>query len=295
MNINHLAVFHAVAEESSLTRAAEKLHISQPAVSKSLRELERSLGMALFHRLSTGVRLTEAGELLLGFSHQIFELDREAENALHELRALERGRLHVGASTTIGTYLLPEICARFQRIYPRVELQLEIDNTRAIHDHLRKSEIDLALTEGVDEANEFTRDVFLMDEIVPIAPPLHPLTCPRHLSLAEVCAHPMILREEGSGTREVVQAALQSRGLEPTILMSLGNTEAIKRAVAAGIGLAWVSRLTIENEVRSGTLKVLCGPELVLQRPLHRLRVPGRYESRAAREFVRLLRQSVEA
>ena len=294
MNINHLAVFHAVAEEGSLTRAAERLYISQPAVSKSLRELERSLGMALFHRLSTGVRLTEAGELLLGFSQQIFALDKEAENALHELRALERGRLHVGASTTIGTYLLPEICARFQQIYPRVELQLEIDNTRAIHEHLRKNEVDLALPEGVDESPESTREAFLMDEIVPIAPPLHPLTCPRQLTLEELCTHPMILREEGSGTREVIEATLRERGVEPIVLMSLGNTEAIKRAVAAGIGLAWVSRLTIENEVRSGTLKVLCGPDLIIQRPLHRLRVPGRYESRAAREFVRLLRQSVE-
>jgi DNA-binding transcriptional LysR family regulator len=144
MNIHQLAVFHAVAEQGSLTRAAALLFISQPAVSKQLRELERSLGMALFHRLSTGVRLTEAGELLLGYSRQIFALEHEAESALRELHNLERGRLRIGASTTIGTYILPPACARFGRQYPKVELALDIDNSRAIVERLRAGRVDLA-------------------------------------------------------------------------------------------------------------------------------------------------------
>jgi DNA-binding transcriptional LysR family regulator len=294
MNINHLAIFYAVAEEGNLTRAAERMHISQPAVSKQLRELERSVGMALFHRLSKGVRLTEAGELLFGYSRQIFALQEEAQNALQELRVLERGSLRVGASTTVGTYLLPEICARFRQQYPRVEMQLEIDNTRAIQQHLLRGDIDLALTEGVDESSDFSCEAFYNDEIVPIAPPHHPLTCPRNLSLEELSRYPMILREGGSGTREVIEQAHRERGLEVQVLMTLGNPEAIKRAVAAGIGLAWMSRLAIENEVRDGRFKVLCGDELTLPRPLHRLRIAGRYEGRAAREFFRLLRQSVD-
>src|SRR5689334_3520995 len=121
MNINHLAIFHAVAEEGSVSRGASRLHISQPAVSKQLRGLERSLGVALFHRLSKGVQLTEAGALLAGYARNLFTLEREAENALAELRSLERGRLTIGASTTIGNYLLPTVCAAFREAHPGIE------------------------------------------------------------------------------------------------------------------------------------------------------------------------------
>ncbi len=293
MNIHQLAVFHAVAEQGSLTRAAALLFISQPAVSKQLRELERSLGMALFHRLSTGVRLTEAGELLLGYSRQIFALEHEAESALRELHNLERGRLRIGASTTVGTYILPPACATFGRQYPRVELALDIDNSRAIIERLRAGRIDLALVEGPIAEDEFVRDEIGRDEIVPIASPFHPLGCLKGIPFERLAEQPMLLREEGSGTRAVVAEAFESRGLAPQVKMTLGNTEAIKRAVAAGVAMAWVSRLAVEDEVKAGTLKVLGGRDVAIERPLFRLRVPGRYESRAVREFLRLLRKQI--
>jgi DNA-binding transcriptional LysR family regulator len=148
MNINHLAIFHAVAEEGSLTRAAERLHVSQPAVSKQLRELEKSVGMALFHRLSKGVRLTEAGELLAGYARNLFAIEAEAEHALGELRGLERGRLTVGSSTTIGMYLLPQVLAHFHRQFPRIELHLEIANAEQIRQRLTDNTLDLALSEA---------------------------------------------------------------------------------------------------------------------------------------------------
>jgi DNA-binding transcriptional LysR family regulator len=291
MNIHQLAVFHAVAEQSSLTKAAALLFISQPAVSKQLRELERSLGMALFHRLSTGVRLTEAGELLLGYSRQIFALEHEAESALRELHNLERGRLRIGASTTVGTYVLPPACARFGRSYPKVELALDIDNSRAIVERLRAGRVDMALVEGPIQDDEFARDEIGRDALVPIASPFHPLCCLKEIPFEKLAEHPILLREDGSGTRAVLQAAYEERDLTPQVKMTLGNTEAIKRAVAAGVALAWVSRLSIESEVQSGTLKVLGGPSVAIERPLFRLRVPGRYESRAVREFLRMLRK----
>jgi DNA-binding transcriptional LysR family regulator len=293
MNIHQLAVFHAVAEQSSLTRAAALLFISQPAVSKQLRELERSLGMALFHRLSTGVRLTEAGELLLGYSRQIFALEHEAESALRELHNLERGHLRIGASTTIGTYILPPACARFGRQYPKVEIALDIDNSRAIIERLRAGRIDLALVEGPLQDDEFVRDEIGHDELVPIASPFHPLCCLREISFEKLAEQPLLAREDGSGTRAVLQESFEARGLSPHIKMTLGNTEAIKRAVAAGVALAWVSRLAIENEEKTGTLKILGGPELAIERSLFRVRVAGRYESRAVREFLRMLKKQV--
>lgn len=293
MNIHQLAVFHAVAEQGSLTRAAALLFISQPAVSKQLRELERSLGMALFHRLSTGVRLTEAGELLLGYSRQLFALEHEAESALRELHNLERGRLRIGASTTIGTYILPPACARFGRQYPKVELALDIDNSRSIIDRLRAGRVDLALVEGPLAEDEFVRDEIGRDELVPIASPFHPLCCLKEIPFEKLAEQPILLREEGSGTRAVLEQAFESRGLAPQVKMTLGNTEAIKRAVSAGVALAWVSKLAIEDEEKAGTLKILGGKSVAIERSLVRVRVPGRYESRAVREFLRMLKKLV--
>ena len=293
MNLNHLAIFHAVAEEGSVTRAAERLRISQPAVSKTLRDLERSLGMALFHRLSKGVELTEAGEILRGYARQIFELESEAGRALSELRSLERGRLAIGASTTIGVYLLPEICARFRSTFPGIEVHLEIANTAQIQRRLLRNELDLSLTEGFLAAPEIQAEILGHDEIVCIAPPGHALLREKNLPVARLLREPLLWREAGSGTRAVVEQALAELGLSAPALLSLGSTEAIKRTVAAGTGFAFVSRLTVESELQSGALAMLPLADFAVRRPLQRLRVKGKYEGLAVREFLRMLRPFV--
>jgi DNA-binding transcriptional LysR family regulator len=290
MNFNHLAIFLAVAETGNLTRAAERLHISQPAVSKQLRELEKSLGMALFHRLSKGVRLTEGGEALLDYARRIFALESEAERALNELRNLERGHLALGASTTIGVYLLPEICARFREKFPGIEIQLEIANTQEIQKRLLNNELDLGLTEGFITSPDIQAEVLGEDEIIGIAAPGHPLLNTVELTLQRLLGEPILWREMGSGTRAVVESALRDRGFSSPPRVSLGSTEAIKRAVITGDGIAFVSRLTVEAELRNGNLKQLHISDFHLIRPLQRLRLAGKYEGRAVREFLRLLR-----
>lgn len=292
MNFNHLAIFLAVAEEGNLTRAAERLHISQPAVSKQLRELEKSLGLALFHRLSKGVRLTEGGEVLLVYARQIFALETEAGRALNELRNLERGQLSVGASTTIGVYLLPEICARFRAMFPGIEMQLEIANAAQIQARLLNNELDLALSEGFIFSQEIQTEVLGHDEIIGIASPGSALLDEK-LTIARLLREPILWRESGSGTRAVVESALRDRGFTSPARVSLGSTEAIKRAVMAGNGIAFVSRLTVEKELQNGLLMPLLIDNFHLVRPLQRLRLQGKYEGRAVREFLRLLRPFV--
>ena len=292
MNLNQLAIFHAVAKENSVSRGAERLHISQPAVSKQLREFEKSLGVALFHRLSTGVRLTEAGELLFDYATRIFDLETEAEHALDELRVLERGRLVVGASSTIGTYLLPQVCAQFGAQYPKIELHLEIANTEEVQRRLVENKVDVALSEGLILFPELEADAFGWDEIVLIAAPDHILLTGEPVEVESLLQHPMILRERGSGTRAVVQQAFAGRGILLQPSMSLGSTQAILRAVAAEVGIAWVSRLAIADELGHGTLAVVPMRDFKIIRALQRLKLKGKYESRAAREFVRLLRAS---
>jgi DNA-binding transcriptional LysR family regulator len=290
INLAHLAVFHAVASEGSVSRAAERLMVSQPAVSKQLRQLERSLGGPLFDRLPKGVRPTAAGELLAGYARRIFALEAEAELALAELRGLRRGTLSVGASTTIAVYLLPEIFVRYRRAYPDVCMHMEVANSEVIRRRLVEGAIDVGLTEGIVEGDELDSTVFLRDELVPIAAPDHPLARrKRPVSAAKLCREPFVVRETGSGTKSVVERALAERGLSVTPIMSLGSTEAIKRAVAAGIGVAIVSRLTVQQELQLGRLAVLRVPDLPIDRPLHRLTLRGRQPSQAVAAFMKML------
>jgi len=292
MNLNHLAIFYAVAQESSVTLGAERLHISQPAVSKQLQELEKSLGTPLFDRLPRGVRLTEAGQLLAGYARRLFGLEAEVETALAEMRGLERGRLSVGASMTIGGYLLPELLARFHQKYPGIELLLEIANTEEVQQRLLEGTVDVGLTEGLLEHSELETVVFREDEIVVIVPPGHPLLSEGTITAARVCQEPFVVREEGSGTRAVVERAFAERGLAPRPAMLLGNIEAIKRAVTAGAGIAMVSALTVGLELEAGKLVVVSVSDLSVRRSLHCLHLRGRHQSRAARAFTAALAQT---
>ncbi len=289
MNLNHLAIFYAVARESSVTLGAERLHISQPAVSKQLQELERALGTPLFDRLPRGVRLTEAGELLEGYARRLFGLEAEAEAALADLRGLARGTLAVGASMTIGGYLLPDILARFHQKYPGIALHLEIANTEEVQQRLMDGTLDVGLTEGFLEHPELEAAVFREDEMVVIAPPGHPLFSEEPVTAARLCLEPFLVREEGSGTRAVVDRAFADRGLALRPVMSLGNIEAIKRAAAAGAGIAMVSALSVGLEQEAGTLAVVAVSDLSVRRPLHRLHLRGKHQSHAARAFLELL------
>ena len=289
MNFNHLAIFDAVARESSVTRAGERLRISQPAVSRQLKLLEEALGATLVDRLPKGVRLTPAGDLLAGYSRRIFAQADEAERAVAELQGLRRGRLTIGASTTIGIYFLPQLLAGFRTRFPRIDLHMEVANTQVIQQALMEHRVDVAVTEGFIHWPELEARVFLVDEIVPIVPPGHPLASARRVGLRRFCAEPLIMREKGSGTREVIEEALGKKGVEVRPLMSLGSTEAIKRSVAAGVGVAFVSALTIEQEVHDGRLVTFRLHDCPLHRSLHVVQARDRSVSKAVAAFLELL------
>ena len=218
MNLNHLAVFDAVAGERSISRAGQRLLVSQPAVSKQLRLLERTLGAKLVDRESKGVRLTAAGELLFGYARRIFALAEEAEQAMGELQGLRCGRLTVGASTTLGIYYLPELLAKYRRLYPQIDLDLEVANTQLIQQYLVEHRVDIAVTEGFVHWPGLVARVFLDDELVPIVPVGHFMTRKRNVSLKVLYAT-HCWREEVSGTREVIEQALARRGLAVKPLM----------------------------------------------------------------------------
>jgi DNA-binding transcriptional LysR family regulator len=289
MNLNQLRVFHAVAEAGSVTAAARGLRVSQPSVSKQLVELENALGAQLVDRLPRGIRLTALGRVLAAHAARIAGIEHTAHAEIAALLGLTRGQLAIGASTTVGSYVVPRTFGELRRRHPELRLELEIGNTAAVHDLVRRDRVELGLTEGLVTDEDLTAQVFEEDEMVAIAPPRDPVLSRRTLSAKELVALPFVMRERGSGTREVIEAALAKKRLTVEPVMSLGSTEAVKNAVAARLGVAIVSRLTVEHELSSGALILLEVPDLAIRRALHLVELRGKSRSPAAARFVELL------
>lgn len=291
MNLHHLAVFHAVAENGSIAAAAERLHISQPAVSRQIREFELRLDTILFDRQPRGMRVTAAGEALAAYARRIFALERQAETALAELRDLHSGHLAVGASTTIGNYLLPTVLAEYHRRYPGVRLTLDVGNTDEIQAQLLEEQIDVGLTEGLIAGDELDTEVFMSDHLVVVAAPAFASRISSPCAIGELGNLPWVTREEGSGTRAVLEQTLANHAVEPPQAMALASTEAIKRAVAAGAGIAVVSAITVAAELERGELVQLSVEDFPQRRPLHLLQRSHRRPSRAVAEFLGILNE----
>ena len=289
INLNQLRVFKAIFEEQSITAAARRLRISQPAVSKQLAELESSLGTALVDRLPRGIRLTQAGELLQHHARRIFRAEEDAELDLAQLLGLGRGRLSVGASTTIGSYLVPRVFGDFHAKHPGVALELEIGNTTAVQSAVSEGRLDLGFTEGLVAGESLDVSVFAYDEMAFILSPAHPWAEHGLIGLDELAQIPLIARERGSGTRAVIEAALDKLGFEWEPAMSLGSTEAVKVAVAQGLGAAFVSRITVELELRCGALVEVPVSGVTIRRALHRVQQRGKHPTAAATAFLRIL------
>ncbi|HKU39265.1 MAG TPA: LysR family transcriptional regulator [Polyangiales bacterium] len=291
MNLNHLRVFAAVAEQGSLTRAARALQVSQPAISKQLGDLEHDVGAQLVDRLPRGVRLTAAGEVLFAHAQRILQAERSAESELRDLAELEAGRLSIGASTTIGSYFVPSLFGELHRAHPRVQLELRIANTEAIQEAVLENRLDLGLTEGFVASDSLSVERLAVDELIAIAAPGHAVLKRAPLPARALETLPLLMREPGSGSRAVVEAAFAERGLRVQPIMSLGSTEALKNAVLHELGVAIVSRLTVEYELRTGRLAELALADLRIRRDLHLVTLRGKRSSPAALAFIALLRR----
>jgi DNA-binding transcriptional LysR family regulator len=289
LNFSQLRAFHAVAEAGSVGRGAEALMVSQPAVSKHLKLLERSLGTMLFERTAKGVRLTTSGELLADYAGRIFALADEACQAMDDLQGLRRGRLAIGASPTIGTHLLPEVLVRFRSRFPGVALSLEIESGQGLQRQLSEGKLDFGLSEVAPVREDIDGKPFMRDRLIAVASRGHALARKRGILLRHLCEYPFVVRETGSTTKSLVERLLAGRNLRVQPVLSVGSTEAIKRAVAAGLGVAIISKLSAAQDVAARRLVELRITDLKLSRPLYHLRLRGRRESKAAAAFLCLL------
>ncbi len=205
MNLHHLKVFYAVARAGSISAGAERLHISQPAVTREIRDLENNLELPLFDRKPRGVTLTEGGQRLLDYAQRIFSLELAAERDLRDFAHLELGELHLGASATLGAYLLPPLITAFRAQHPSILINLEVSNTREVTRQLDEGRIALGFVEGHFQRANYGHRLLARDALLPVVAPHHPLAGSAPLAAGQLQAFPLYLREPGSGTRASVE------------------------------------------------------------------------------------------
>ncbi|MCL5047112.1 MAG: LysR substrate-binding domain-containing protein [Actinobacteria bacterium] len=291
MDLYHLQTFHRVAQSLNFSRAAEELSLSQSAVSRHIEALEQEHGMELFIRTGRGVTLTEAGLRLLEYTERILHLSEEATRALAELRDLESGRLTVSASTTPGNYLLGPVVAAYQDRYPGIDLRLDIRDSHSVARLVEEGTVDMAVLAEPLDGVAISTEPCIEDELLLVAAPGHPLANKPEVRLEDLTNTRVFLREPGSHTRQTVERAFRTRGLDLLQTRELGSTEAIKRTVAAGGGVAFLSRYAVALEVRAGMLKALVGQNCRLPRQLVLAYPKGGRRPPAVLAFAALLRK----
>ncbi|MFZ2158891.1 MAG: LysR substrate-binding domain-containing protein [Bradyrhizobium sp.] len=290
LNLHLLRMFAAVVRSGSFSKAAEILNVSQPAISKGVRDFELQVGCRLLNRTPKGVLPTPEGFALSQRAEALFAIERAAEEELSAVRGLHNGSLRIGASTTIATYMIPRYLGAFHRAYPGVDLHLISANTRDIAEQMVAQDIDIGLVEGPVDDRNLIAEPWRTDVMKLIAAPDHAFSAatgpidPKQLE-NEV----LIVREPGSGSREVVTQALAARGIEPLRTLEIGSTAAIKQVVAAGLGIAIVSAVTVKDQVQLGRLKELDLHDMTIERTLWQLRLPGRVAMPAAHAFEKML------
>lgn len=291
MDSYQLKIFCMVTKLQSFSKAAKMLHMSQPAVSTHIKNLEEYYQGQLFERTPHGVTLTNAGEVFYNYAQKILELQDLMEQELEKVLQRESNQIIVGASTTIGNVSLPCSIYLFKEEYAEVNIRLDIANSEEILRRLMAGEVDIGVIEGDIEPQDMNAIPVTTDELVLILPPNHPHSGDT-MSIAEFIKHPLILREDGSGTRKILSAALERHGNSVNnlrVITEMTTIDAIKSAVEAGLGGAVVPRLAVRKEAYLGTLKVLTIEDLPMPLTFNIIYPVNKPLSTATKRFIKFL------
>ncbi|MEH7225638.1 LysR family transcriptional regulator [Bacillus sp. JJ1566] len=285
-----LQVFISVVENKNFSRAAEELHMTQPAVSQYIRTFEENLGVRLLDRTNKYVRVTKAGEIVYHHAKQIVGLYTKMGSLLDDLTNQVRGPLSIGASYTFGEYVLPHLLAKMKKQYPNIQPTVAIGNTEKVAELVRSHQIDIGIIEGQlkKEKHIETQD-FAEDHMVIIASFNHPFVCRnREVTTTNLEVETWILREEGSGTREAGENVFKQLHIAPKNIITFGSTQAIKEAVEAGLGISILSQLTVQKELKHENLKIVEFPGLPYIRQFSFI-TNSPFQTKALQEFITLL------
>lgn len=292
-----LLVFRCVAECQSTTKAARKLNLSQPAVTKHIQLLEEKLGLPLFLRSAKGMSLTQAGIIYLEHVNQIQLAHETIVERLQAPDGILRGRIRIGSNKTILAYYLPAILARFKKEFPAIACEVIDGNTDTIVGALLDQRIDLALIEGPCQRSDVQRKTFFEDDIIWIAAPSHPLANAARVTTGAVLRCPLVTREVGAGTRQFMESALRRLKIglkDVSIIQEVPSPEAVKRLVAAGLGIGYIFSLGAKQELDAGLLRKISCPKLTVRRPFSLLFRQGPAPSGISQAFIRMLLESNE-
>lgn len=291
--LDQLRILKAIAAEGGFTRAADSLFVSQPSVSLQIQHLEQQLNVPLFSRVGRRVQLTEAGHLLLSYGNRILSLSQEACRAIADLQNLQGGTLIVGASQTTGTYFMPHLIGLFHQKYPEVTVQLHVHSTRQTCWNVMQGQVDLAIVEG-EISSEFQEHLevipYTQDELALVLPTSHPLAQMETVQTEDLYKLRFIALDSQSTTHKTIDQMLVRGDVDTQrlkIVMELSSIEAIKNAVQAGLGAAFVSTSAIEKELRLGTLHRVQIENVVTKRVVSVIFSPNHYRSKAAETFSR--------
>ena len=277
-----LKVFHTVAKRLNFTKAADELCITQPAVSKHIQELEIYFKIKLFNRNGNKISLTDAGEVLLQYTNQLFALYGNLEFDLNTLKQTHSGILRIGASTTIAQYVIPPLLAAFHKKFADIGVSLTINNTEQIEQALQNKDIDFGIIEGMSRNALFKYTEFIKDEIVLVSAVNHPLAKKQLITLKELPEIPLLLREPGSGTLEVIAHALKPAGIKISDLhteMQMGSTESIKSYILHSDCMAFVSIYSVLKELKNNEITIIDVKGLTINRSFHFIQSQGETEA----------------
>lgn len=284
-----LKTFYHVATQKSFTRAANELSISQPAVSRQIESMEQKFGLTLFHRVGREIKLTDSGLFLFEMAEKILSLVGKTESVMEGMKNLESGSIVVGASTTIGNYLMAPIVINFMKKYPGVSIKLEIQPTDEILLKVKNNLLDIAIIPEVPVITSIINEILLQDEIVLIARKNHNLTKKRNLKLEDIMNEKFVMRGQDSNTRKTIEKHLKQHKVQLQKYIELDSTEAIKQAVLTGEYISFVSKRTIQMERKFGEIQVLEGSDLKVLRNFHIVRHKETFPSPAADAFIKFI------
>ena len=298
MDLRHLVTFRTVVDKRSFSQAAEELEISQPAVSFQIRSLEERLGHRLLDRTGRRVSVTEAGEIVYRYAKRMIGLEAELEREVGEVGSRIAGRLVLGSSTGPGELVLPRLLGAFSRAHPDVRVSLVVSDTQTVCERVLDDELEIGVVGAARAHRGLEFEPFMRDELVAIAPPGHRLAGREAVAIEELAAEPMIMQQEGSGVRAVLEAALRAGGVRDrdlNVAMELGLQQSVKAAVLDGLGITVISRLAVEREVAEGSLVALRREGEGLERHFFAVRAAGRTPKRVTQAFMEFARSELGA
>ncbi len=284
MTTKHMRIFLAVYEAESITEAARRLYMTQPAVSRTIQEVERYYGVRLFERINQRLYVTPAAKAFAAKARHIVATFDDMETTLRDWDEL--GVMRIGASITLGNFLLPRLAVRMKQLRPRLDLSVQIAQGEKIHTMLTNNEVDIAVIEHGLNDDDMVCQPFSGDQLIPVFSTEHPFSCRKSITLAELASQPLLMRERGSVGRNFLQSVFEHRQLQPKIIWESASTQALVRAAQAGLGVAILPEDLVHEDIEAGKVASTELSDETLKRTHYIVHHRNKYITAAMRDFI---------